>query len=117
MEKMLTTIGILLGIGLIGYMYADFLTELKGEKETIKEGAIYDIVINQSTGNVVSATLTQWGVSKTIQLETGNQYLDVTYNFFGDTGYIKSGWTPDLLDLIWSGKSHLQRIWGAYGSY
>ena len=35
MEKMLTTIGILLGIGLVGYMYADFLTDLKGEKETI----------------------------------------------------------------------------------
>jgi len=35
MEKMLTTIGILLGIGLVGYMYADFLTDLKGEKDTI----------------------------------------------------------------------------------
>jgi len=82
-----------------------------------QQSSIYDITINQSAGDVVSATLTQWGVSKTIQLETGNQYLDVTYNFFGDTGYIKSGWTPDLLDLIWSGKGHLQRIWGAYGSY
>ena len=82
-----------------------------------QQNSIYDIVINESVGNVVSATLSQYGVSKTIVLTTGANYLDVTYNFFGDTGYIKSGWTPDLLDLIWSGKSHLQRIWGSYGSY
>ena len=82
-----------------------------------QQNAIYDIVINQSTGNTVSATLSQYGVSKTIELHTGDNYLDVTYNFYGDTGYIKSGWTPDLLDLIWSGKSHLQRVWGPYGSY
>jgi len=82
-----------------------------------QQNSIYDIVINQSVGNIVSATLSQYGVSKTIILETGQNYLDVTYNFFGDTGYVKSGWTPDLLDLIWSGKSHLQRIWGSYGSY
>ena len=82
-----------------------------------QQNAIYDIVINDSIGDVVSATLSQFGVSKTIALETGDNHLDVTYNFFGDTGYIKSGWTPDLLDLIWSGKSHLQRMWGSYGSY
>ena len=82
-----------------------------------QQNSIYDITINESAGDVVSATLSQWGVSKTIELETGNQYLDVTYNFFGEVGYIKSGWTPDLLDLIWSGKSHLQRLWGDYGSY
>ena len=44
-------------------------------------------------------------------------YLDVIYNFFDQTGYIKSGWSPDLLDIIWSGKGHLERIWGDYGSY
>ena len=76
-----------------------------------QQNSIYDITINQSTGNLVSATLSQWGVDKTIVLESGNKYLDVTYNFFGETGYIKSGWSPDLLDLIWSGKNNLQRIW------
>tara|TARA_Y100000996_G_scaffold78691_1_gene53368 strand:- start:813 stop:4214 length:3402 start_codon:yes stop_codon:yes gene_type:complete len=82
-----------------------------------QQNSIYDIVINESVGNTVSATLSQFGVSKTITLDTGANYLDITYNFFGDTGYIKSGWTPDLLDLVWSGKSHLERIWGSYGSY
>jgi hypothetical protein len=78
-----------------------------------QQNSIYEI----STGDLVIASLSQFGVTKTIQLETGSKFLDVTYNFFGETGYIKSGWTPDLLDLIWSGKSHLQRIWGDYGSY
>ena len=82
-----------------------------------QQNSIYDITINQSEGDIVSATLSQFGVSKTVQLETGQNYLDVVYNFFGDRGYIKSGWTPDLLDIIWSGKGHLQRIWGDYGSY
>ena len=82
-----------------------------------QQDAIYDITIQESSGDMVSATLTQYGVSKTIQLSTGDNFLDVTYNFYGDTGYIKSGWTPDLLDLIWSGKEHLQRVWGPYGSY
>ncbi len=82
-----------------------------------QQNAIYDITIEESTGDIVRATLSQWGVSKTIQLETGHEYLNVTYDFFGETGYVISGWTPDLLDLIWSGKSHLQRMWGDYGSY
>ena len=82
-----------------------------------QQNSIYDIVINQSVGETVSVTLSQYGVEKTIELSTGQNYLEVTYNFFGETGYVKSGWTPDLLDLIWSGKGHLQRVWGGYGSY
>ncbi|MCD4819372.1 MAG: hypothetical protein K8S23_11840 [Candidatus Cloacimonetes bacterium] len=82
-----------------------------------QQSSIYQISIEQGTGNSVQATLSQWGVKKTIRLETGTDYLDVIYDFFGSTGYIKSGLTPDLLDLIWSGKSNLQRLYGNYGSY
>ena len=82
-----------------------------------QQHSIYDITINSTRGDSVQATLTQWGVSKTLIMETGNNFLDVIYNFYDQTGYVKSGWTPDLLDLIWSGKSHLQRMWGDYGSY
>lgn len=82
-----------------------------------QQHAVYDINIDSSSGDSVQATLTQWGVSKTFVLLTGNNYLDVVYNFYDQTGYVKSGWTPNLLDLIWSGKSHLQRMWGDYGSY
>ncbi len=82
-----------------------------------QQSAIYDVSIQQSTGETVQATLSQWGVKKTIRLETGKNYLDVIYDFFGATGYIKSGFSPDLLDLIWSGKSHLQRLYGEYAKY
>jgi len=82
-----------------------------------QQHSIYDISVEQSSGNIVRAILSQFGVSKTIQLEIGKKYLNITYNFGGETGYVKSGWTPDLLDIIWSGKSHLQRMWGDYGSY
>ena len=82
-----------------------------------QQDAIYDIVINQGQGDIVSATLSQYGVSKTVELRTGDNFLDIIYNFYGDRGYVKSGWSPDLLDLVWSGKSNLQRMWGEYGSY
>ena len=82
-----------------------------------QQNSIYTISIIQSDGDTVIAALDQWGVQKTLKLYTGVDYMDVEYNFFEQTGYVKSGWSPDLLDLIWSGKSHLQRMWGDYGSY
>jgi hypothetical protein len=82
-----------------------------------QQSSVYNMTIDTASGSTVQATLDQWGVTKTITLETGNAYLDISYNFFEETGYVKSGWSPDLLDLIWSGKSHLQRMWGDYGSY
>ncbi|MCD4696977.1 MAG: hypothetical protein K8S16_12140 [Bacteroidales bacterium] len=82
-----------------------------------QQNSIYSMIINQSAGDTVSATLDQWGVEKTISLITGNDFLDVDYDFFDQTGYIKSGWSPGLLDIIWTGKGNLQRVWGDYGSY
>jgi len=77
---------------------------------------IYEIRIDSSTGSQVEATLSLGTITKKIYLSEGDNHLDVQYQF-ESTGYIKSGWTPDLLDLIWSGKSHLQRMYGDYGSY
>ena len=82
-----------------------------------QQNSIYNINILQSSGDTVKAVLDQFGVEKTFILITGNDFLDVEYNFFSQTGYIKSGWSPDLLDIIWSGKSHLERMWGQNGSY
>jgi len=76
----------------------------------------YNITINQSEGNVVSVTMTKNEVSKVITLQNDSDFLNVQYSFSG-WGYVKSGWTPDLLDILWSGKGHLQRMWGDNGSY
>jgi len=78
---------------------------------------LYAMVINTGVGDSVNATLSKNEVSKVISLKTGDSHLTVEYNFGNETGYVKSGWTPDLLDLIWSGKSHLQRMWGDWGEY
>lgn len=82
-----------------------------------QQNSIYNINIIQSFGDTVKAVLDQWGVQKTFTLSTGDDYLDVVYNFYDQTGYIKSGWSPDLLNLLWTGKSNLQRMWGSFGSY
>ena len=78
---------------------------------------IYNIEIDAATGTHIQSTLSLGSVTKTLSLAEGNNYLDVQYHFTDGTGYIKSGWTPDMLDQIWSGKSHLQRIFGEYASY
>jgi hypothetical protein len=82
-----------------------------------QQNSIYNITINTLFGDTVQATLEQWGVQKVLKLYTGENFLDVDYNFYQQTGYVKSGWSPDLLDILWSGENHLQRIWGSSGSY
>ncbi|MCD4737172.1 MAG: hypothetical protein K8R53_14100, partial [Bacteroidales bacterium] len=82
-----------------------------------QQHSVYNMAVIQSSGDTVIATLDQYGVQKTYTLITGKDYLDVVYNFFDQTGYVKSGWSPDLLDIIWNGKGNMERVWGDYGSY
>ncbi len=82
-----------------------------------QQDAVYEINIIQSFGDTVSVELSQWGVKKHIELTQNVNFLDVLYDFYGAEGYIKSGWSPGLLDLLWSGKEHVQRMWGDNGSY
>jgi hypothetical protein len=78
---------------------------------------LYNIEVVTGSGSEVQAVLSLGSLTKTVSLIEGNNYLDVQYYFTDGTCNIKSGWTPDLLDLIWSGKAHLQRIFGEYASY
>ncbi len=79
--------------------------------------SIYDMNIVQGTGDELIVEFTHEDVTRTCVLQTGNAYLDVTYSVSSGDLYVKSGWSPDLLDLIWSGKSHVQRMWGNGGEY
>ena len=74
-----------------------------------------EIIQNESSQSIIK--LSYYGVEKYITLNHNEQYLNISYNFHGNEGYVKSGWSPDLLDLIWSGKSHLQRLYGENVSY
>ncbi|MDY6914740.1 MAG: T9SS type A sorting domain-containing protein [Candidatus Cloacimonadota bacterium] len=76
----------------------------------------YEWNLLQTSGEEVEVEFSKNNITKTCKLETGNAYLEVEYTTSGDI-YVKSGWSPDLLDLIWSGKGNLQRMWGDYGNY
>ncbi len=82
-----------------------------------QQDAVYEIEIIENSGETVIVEFSQWGINKRIQLTEGVNYLDVKYDFFGGDGYVKSGFSPGLMDLMWSGKDHVQRMWGDYGSY
>ena len=78
----------------------------------------YSLDVISGSGGTVSLKLTHSGgaVEKIVSLTTGDPYLDVIYDVGGETAYIKSGWTPDLVDLIWD--PELYRVWDpGTGSY
>ncbi|MDP8220834.1 MAG: hypothetical protein P9X26_05785 [Candidatus Stygibacter frigidus] len=77
---------------------------------------IYDITVLTGSDDEVTAELSYNDLTKTATLITGNSYLDMEYDVSSDV-YIKSGFTADLLDIIWNGKSNIQRMWGDFGGY
>jgi hypothetical protein len=77
----------------------------------------YSFEVVSSSGSTVELRLALGGVvEKRVSLTLGEPYLDVVYDVGGQTAYIKSGWTPDLVDLIWD--PELYRVWDpGTGSY
>ena len=80
---------------------------------TDREGDLYGLQVLSGAGNTVSAELTAYGISKTVSLTLGDPYLDVVYRADGNRVYVKSGMSPDLLDMTWSGT--LDRVWDPDG--
>ncbi|MBN2564175.1 MAG: T9SS type A sorting domain-containing protein, partial [Candidatus Eisenbacteria bacterium] len=83
-----------------------------------REHDLYDMEIVSAVSPLVSIRMTHPDgvVSKVINLSLGDRYLDVVYDVGAETAYIKSGWTPDLVDLIWD--TELYRVWDpGSGSY
>jgi len=78
---------------------------------------IYEIEVLSNTDTVLEVKFTKDNLSKICELQADRKYLEVNYSYQNGNVYTKSGWTPDLLDIIWSGKSHLQRMWGDFGNY
>ncbi|MDI6807563.1 MAG: T9SS type A sorting domain-containing protein [Candidatus Eisenbacteria bacterium] len=69
----------------------------------------YTMAVSSGSGNTVSATFSHSGVTKKVSLTLGDPYLDVIYQVGGNTQYIQTGFSPDLVDLIWNAR--LDRIW------
>ena len=77
---------------------------------------IYSISVLTGSDDEVIAEFSHNDLVKIATLITGNSYLDMAYDGDGDF-YIKHGFTADLMDIIWNGKSNIQRMWGDFGGY
>jgi hypothetical protein len=71
---------------------------------------LYAMNVDVASGNTVQATFTHGGMKKTVKLSLGQPYLDCVYKVGATTQYIQSGFTPDLVDLLYN--AHMDRVWG-----
>lgn len=92
-------------------------------------GALSDVSPNQQDqpytmsvvlglGSTVSAKLVAPnGLIKTVSLTLGQPYLDVVYQTGTSTNYVQSGFSPDMVNLVWNGQ--MSRVWsgGATATY
>ena len=76
-----------------------------------REHDLYDLEVVSGSGSTVELKITHSAgvVEKRVRLSLGDPYLDVIYDAAGEQVYIKCGWTPDLVDLIWD--TELYRVW------
>jgi hypothetical protein len=79
-----------------------------------REHETYTFNVTTATGGTVEAEIIHPSVTKTVSLTLGDPYLKVQYQAYGERVYVKSGFTPDNLDLTWSGKA-LERVWDPAG--
>jgi len=75
----------------------------------------YDITILQPTGTTVEAEMTHQGVRKLVKLTAGQPYMDIIYEVGQSTQYIKNGYSPGLIDLLWN--AQMDRVWVSDTAY
>jgi len=80
-----------------------------------REHELYALSVVTASGNTVELKLSHASVEKRVRLTLGQPYLDVTYDAFGDRAYVKCAFTPDFIDLTWSGRAPIYRVWDPDG--
>ena len=75
----------------------------------------YDITILQPTGTTVEVEMTHQGVRKLVKLTAGQPYMDIIYEVGQSTQYVKNGYSPGLVDLLWN--AQMDRIWVSDAAY
>jgi hypothetical protein len=76
---------------------------------------IYSMNITSGSGTTVQAVFNHQNVTKVVTLTEGQSFFDIDYYVGPSTQYIKSGFSPGLVDLIWN--AEMDRIWVADASY
>ncbi len=67
------------------------------------------------SGGAAALVLQHAEVTKTVSLATGNPYCAVTYSVGPATHWIKAGFSPSLVDLVWN--AQMNRVWAGDASY
>ena len=98
MEKILTTVGVLLGIGLVGYMYVDFLTNLKEQKATIQTQAddAGEVVADWVKGSASMEDLKDYsdqlvGIKTRLDMAEERKIAEERAKITGDYGVVHDG--------------------------
>ncbi len=79
---------------------------------------LYALSIDSSSISYAKIRMSFGSVEKTIEVSPGNPYLTAKYNVGNQDCYIRHGFTPDLLGLIWD--AEMERVWDpdlAYSGY
>lgn len=75
----------------------------------------YDWEVVESNSNYVEVEFSKYDIKKRVKLQKNKKYAEIVYQTDGNT-YIQSGFTPDLVDLIWD-TDHFYRLWDPEGKY
>lgn len=79
------------------------------------EHQTYSMAINSGSGSHLEATLSHGVLTKVIELDQGNHYIEATYDVGPMTAYVQSGFSPDLTDMTLTGDR--ERIWDPQAKY
>ncbi len=75
-----------------------------------RQSDLYAMSVDVPSGNTVQVSFTRDGLKKTVKLTLGQPYLDIVYKTGATTQYIQSGFSPDVVDLLYNGQ--MSRVWG-----
>ncbi len=75
----------------------------------------YGMSVNLASGDSVRATFSHSGIERTVTLRVGQPFMDVVYRVGANTQYIQSGFSPDLVDLVWN--AEMDRVFAPDVSY
>ncbi len=80
-----------------------------------QQGLPFDFSVDAVTPDSVQVTLSLGEFEKTLILRDGEPYIRVIYSAGDGNTYIKSGFSPSLVSLIWD--PSMQRVWDPQGDY
>lgn len=76
---------------------------------------LYGMTVVQAGGTTVEAELTHQQLKKKVSLTLGNPYIKITYDVGQSVQYVKGGYSPGLVDLIWNAR--MDRVWAGDAAY